>query len=42
MTDDAIVIVINYSYIASHAAGMIEVPIPYADFTILKSEYLPA
>lgn len=42
MTNDAVVIVINDSYIASHAAGMIEVPIPYADFTILKSEYLPA
>lgn len=42
MTDDAVVIIINDTVIASHAAGMIEVPIPYADFTILKSEYLPA
>ena len=41
MTDDAVIIVINDTVIASHAAGMIEVPIPYADFTILKSEYLP-
>ncbi|MDO5110855.1 MAG: DUF4163 domain-containing protein, partial [Clostridia bacterium] len=41
LTNEGVMIVINDSFIASHAAGLIEVPIPYADFTILKGEYLP-